>query len=55
MGGGRGLQAGNLGVLGANGLQQPGAKFGPAIFQACPGFFQAARIGRRSRLARPFR
>ena len=45
MDGGRGLQAGNLGVLGANGLQQPGAKFGPAIFQPGSGIFQAARIG----------
>ena len=45
MDGGGGLQAGNLGVLVANGLQEPGAKFGPAIFQPASGIFQAARVG----------
>ena len=41
-----GLQADNLGILGAYGLQQPSAKFGPAIFQPCSGIFQAAGIRR---------
>ena len=43
--GGRGLQAGNLGVLGAYRLQQPGAQFGPAVLQPSAGIFQVAGIG----------
>jgi hypothetical protein len=38
---------GNLGVLGADGLKQPGAKFRPAIFESGTRVFQAACIGPR--------
>ena len=49
-----GLRVGNLGVLGAYGLQQPGAEVGPAILQPGAGLFQTARIGCRASQARGF-
>ena len=36
---------GNLGVLGADGLKQPGAKFRPAIFESGTRVFQASAVG----------